>query len=284
MKRDDQLAFSAVAVTACGLLAVVTIMVMEIMKGMGDMKCKFTYECSECGNPCQISGDHVGAPGRCPYNVAKADWREVAAMPKLTAEKPDETRFVLDGVEYEAIEVKGEAGFDNSCRLCEAIKRCGAVPVACGTHIRRNDGKEVYWRKVKKDEKPQLPDWLKVGEWVYDDFFGVGKIVNPQFNDDTAVVDWAWSGDRSGVLHKNLKPVTFREFDLANIVPLLPLTVRSKLSDKNYHIVIFAASENCVWLGSHCTGISYTELIKEFEQLNGLPCGVPQVEGKDLEK
>lgn len=39
MKRDDQLAFSAVAVTVCGLLAVVlavvAIMVMEIMKGFG---------------------------------------------------------------------------------------------------------------------------------------------------------------------------------------------------------------------------------------------------------
>ena len=35
MKRDDQLAFSAVAVTVCGLLAVVMIMVVAILKGMG---------------------------------------------------------------------------------------------------------------------------------------------------------------------------------------------------------------------------------------------------------
>lgn len=38
MKRDDQLAFSAVAVTACGLLAVVLaahLVVVAIMKGMG---------------------------------------------------------------------------------------------------------------------------------------------------------------------------------------------------------------------------------------------------------
>lgn len=38
MKRDDQLAFSAVAVTVCGLLAVVLavhLVVMAILKGMG---------------------------------------------------------------------------------------------------------------------------------------------------------------------------------------------------------------------------------------------------------
>lgn len=39
MKRDDQLAFSAVAVTVCGLLAVVVaahLVVMAMMKGFGN--------------------------------------------------------------------------------------------------------------------------------------------------------------------------------------------------------------------------------------------------------
>lgn len=185
------------------------------------MKCKFTYECSECGNPCQISGDHVGAPGRCPYNVAKADWREVAepaALPKLTVE----------------------------------------------------------------DSKPKLPDWCKVGAWA-----AVGNFVGK--------IDWLsrdgsecriTCGESRFAKRDEVKAVTWRAWTFEEAPEEIDCWINGILRTAKITRIEGESCDKPIYgygiMGVLCF-MSFEWMLNNAIQLNGLPCGVPQVEGKDLE-
>lgn len=227
------------------------------------------FECKCDWNKCTSYGKKM--PTWCTCGMPVFDWREIAepaALPELTVDEPDENRFTLDGIEYEAVDNGNTAVRCENCALYESCKE-EIVIAPC-----RSYGYRFYFRRVK----PQSPTWLKVGNYAKRGEV-IGKI--DWISRDSSEVRLNF-GDTQFFKVADCKPVTWLAWDVKMIVPMLPLIVRSKLSSHDYHIVIMAA-ENCVWLGGAGTGISYADLLKEFEQLSGLPCGVPQVDGADLE-
>lgn len=238
------------------------------------------FECNVCVESCLLDmGDSSVIPEDCPIGFESAEWHEVpepAALPKLNAEDPDENRFTLDGVEYEAVEY-GE-GACNYCVFTPGLCFTIARP-KCFAGSTRNDRK-VYFRRVNKDEKSQLPDWLKLGAWA-----AVGKFVGK--------IDWInrdasecriTCGESRFAKRDEVKPVTWREWTFEEAPEAVKCTVSGILRIARLTLL---ANQGKPIHGYELPGVtcfaSFDWMLNNATQLNSLPCGVPQVDGKDLE-
>lgn len=160
------------------------------------------------------------------------------------------------------------------------------------THCPFDGELDAVWRKLEKkampkltaeDSKPQLPDWLKLGAWA-----AVGKFVGK--------IDWInrdasecriTCGESRFAKTAEVKAVTWRAWSDDEMRKQVGTILKGK---RWGHFVLVTecgfrpdASRSYLFLGAGSTGRNADEILENCEQLSGLPCGVPQVDGADLE-
>lgn len=115
-------------------------------------------------------------------------------------------------------------------------------------------------------EETKLPDWCKIGEWVYlsneeydkiesIDGFGInlasGAIINKKY------------------IHEEAVSARLRPYN-ADEIPNLPFEVSEINSD--FRTIVVSCKGDKVWLGGASTAISTEELMRDFT-IDGKPCG-----------
>ena len=126
--------------------------------------------CKECGEntPCVLEfGEYVN-PKYCPIDKTIQDWQEVKkeTLPKLTTEvfdRPD----CPEWAKYAVVDVQGLAYWYQYSPLAD--ERIGDWK-AWGNKRQLIDGffDRSDWQNSLIERPARLPDWCKVGEWVYD--------------------------------------------------------------------------------------------------------------------
>ena len=126
-------------------------------------------------------------------------------------------------------------------------------------------------------ERPvKLPDWCKVGEWVYypeemehDVYLKISEIkrgfVHAKEKDgyDPWQISYKYIGEYG-------KPARLRPYN-AEEIPDLPFEVTERNS--NFRTTVVSCNGDKVWLGGASTAISTEELMRDFTA-KGNPCGV----------
>lgn len=120
-------------------------------------------------------------------------------------------------------------------------------------------------------ERPaaKLPDWCKVGEWVY--YRGYRKII--KVNALRLVLESAHCGDLTVYpeeIGKEVKQARLRPYN-AEEIPDLPFEVTKKNS--NFRTTVVSCRGNKVWLAVSTIAFSTEELMQDFTT-KGEPCGV----------
>ena len=151
------------------------------------------------------------------------------------------------------------------------------------------DGERVVWREVPEpaalpkltveDSKSQLPDWLKLGAWA-----AVGNFVGK--------IDWIsrdgsecriTCGESRFAKRDEVKAVTWRAWTRSEWCE--QIGKRFKFSDGERMLLGVSDYESGFMIEFIDRDEAPDEFISEWHitQLNGMPCSVPQVDGKDLE-
>ncbi len=195
-----------------------------------------------------------------------SDWMNSLIMRPENTELPDENRFALNGVEYEAVAV--ESGHCSCCDISSVCPNVNHPPCANG----RRDKQTVYFRKVK-----QSPAWLKLGNYAK-----CGEVIGKidWISRDSSEVRLNF-GDTQFFKVAECKPVTWRAWTFEEAELQVGEAFRFKKTGYigvmlGYHKdrgAAFPAS------GEHHNVYfsSLDELFEQGEQLNGLPCGAPVV-------
>ncbi len=247
------------------------------------------FECKQCepAIPCVIEWGGSTAPMRCPFDGIKVDWQEVKAepkRPKLTAEElakrgiewPEwATCAVVNGVKHAYFhEIYPHSGDNTWCTFDDCHVR--AIPGEWDASDWQNSLIERP-AVVKENLTTELPEWCRVGKWVY----------HPRLNQRGQIVDFRDGGKKVFIKYPDhspcsipyiseVKPLTLIPWDDSTL-PSLPFCVKFKKGGKNFRTTVVSASISGVWLGGVTNAISYDELSNECEMLDGSPCGVLEV-------
>lgn len=154
---------------------------------------------------------------------------------------------------------------------CEFETTCTGKPDFCPL-----DGHSAKWEEVagESEQKPnepvtdcnQLPDWCKVGEYVWCDRNGYGKIYSVREDRKSCAVYF-----RHGGGEYPLK--AFLKFKQARLRPWLPEEAIGKvIMEAKCYYIISAADEYTALIGN--TFIKMDELLNKYKQPDGLLCGV----------
>lgn len=144
------------------------------------------------------------------------------------------------------------------------------------------DGHSAKWEDVsgESEQKPnepvtdcnqlatncsQLPDWCNVGEYVWCDRNGYGKIYSVREDRKSCAVYFRHGGGEFPLK-------AFLNFKQARLRPWMPEEAIGKVvvSDENYYI-ISAADKYTALIGN--TFIKMDELLNKYKQPDGLLCG-----------
>ena len=133
--------------------------------------------------------------------------------------------------------------------------------------------------RPEKVEKPQLPDWLKIGAWAAVGNF-VGKI---EWLSRDASECRITCGESRFAKRDEVKPVTWRAWTRSKWCE--QIGKRFKFSDGERMLLGVNEHEAGFMIEFIDRGGAPDEFISEWHirQLNGMPCGAPQVDGVDLE-
>lgn len=239
------------------------------------------FECDCPNRHCHAENTQNDKPSGCLFGNHESNWRESGSyepspLPKLTAavfERPDCPKWAR----FAAVDYSGHAWIYedepiltisrwNGYKLKKRHARC--------QYIGKFDASRWRNSPIERPAKPELPSWCTVGAWVYADFNG-GEI----FKISAIEGDYLCGNDKNGYSAKThickCHPVTWRAWTVDEIVPLLPLVARWKERNDKFTSVICTAYDSGAWVGNACTAISYDDLLRDYVQLSGLPCGVP---------
>lgn len=147
--------------------------------------------------------------------------------------------------------------------------------------------KNAKWERIPStDGLSVLPQWCKEGAWVY-------SIMWKELCKITKITPhpvWPWievlyaSSGTGGYTADHFKPVTWRAWTLEEMTEMMPLVVCDKSrTEEQFRYAISRANLTYVFLGCYDHGTTYQTLLNNYSRVNGLPCGVPQVDGKDVE-
>lgn len=246
------------------------------------------FECKECLEPCVLdTGNSLYKPETCPLGCEEVKWRpipEPAALPKLTAEELEKR-----GIEWPEWAECAVVWPDETCAMYQNqpqlgdggwLSTGGKWGGAKGLSEIRWDATDWRNSKIMRPAKvKQLPDLIKIGAWA-----AVGKFVGK--------VDWMSRdgsecritlGESRFAKTGEVKAVTFRAWTFEEAP--FSIKVRNIKTGKRLAFTLCsqgAEAKPAYWYG-YLNVVPLEVFFKEFEQLNGLPCGVQQVEGKDLE-
>lgn len=251
------------------------------------------FICNGCanwqGDPCildvgeeqYVSGEQM----RCPFKNAERDrhyckWEkyddgkvanlqpEVAILPKLTAEvfdRPD----CPEWAKYAAVD------------KCRKAMWYNGKPKVIGSLFwssQRGESKEITGKYDASDwqnsliERPaaKLPDWCKVGKWVY--YRGYRKII--EVNALRLVLESAHCGDLTVYpeeIGKEVKQARLRPYDEEEMKALLGKAIERHSSA--YLVISYAHDDLETTVYIEGKYLSADNLLRDFT-INGKPCGV----------
>ena len=243
------------------------------------------FECKECLEPCVLdTGDSAYVPETCPIGYEEVNWRplpEPAALPKLTAEALAER-----GIEWPEWATCAIVSRSSSSYFCESKPEAVNDGIwfgdgrVCGIPGKWDASDWPHSKIMRPSKVEQLPDWLKLGAWA-----AVGNFVGK--------VDWLsrdgsecriTCGESRFAKTAEVKAVTFRAWTFEEAPEAVKCTVSGIL--RIARLALLANSGHPIH-GYELPGVtcfaSFGWMRTGATQLNGLPCGVPQVDGKDLE-
>lgn len=240
------------------------------------------FICKNCrgSDPCILDiGNHFDITGEnltCIYrNLKDAKWerfKEVTdcnQLPKLTADvfyRPD----CPEWAQFAAVDGCGWGFYYEAFPKMYKHDRFFLLSTVYGKTQRipgKFDGENWINSIVARLKKPSLPDWCKVGEWVYTcggDYRKVEAI------SDGIVSLSGGLNIHVGDIHSELVKSRLRPYD-AGEVPDLPFEVTEKNS--NFRTTVVSCKGDKVWLACESTAISTEELKLGFTS-KGKPCGV----------
>lgn len=170
------------------------------------------YKCEECQaeQPCVLEWFDYPPPSKCPApGDAHAIWREVKELsnqlPKLTAEV-FERKDCPERARWAAVDGNG-------------MVYCYVEKPTCGVELWDGPGFSFIdfgfdasdWRNSLIERPAKLPEWCKVGAWVWNEQFGYGKVAIPRKEIGATAVDWV-TGDRGRALPNQLAQSRLRPF------------------------------------------------------------------------
>ena len=132
-------------------------------------------------------------------------------------------------------------------------------------------GNELFdasdWQNSLVERPAKLPDWCKVGEWVYLCNGTYSRIVS--INDCHVNLENGISVGKNSI-HEEMVPTRLRPYNAVEI-PDLPFEVTERNS--NFRTTVVSCQGNKVWLAGASTAISTEELMRDFTAKGEL-CGV----------
>lgn len=258
------------------------------------------YECKDCGSKCELITENV--PEVCIKQRSRVNWKKVEEpapkplpcasksaksatqkdlscrrekLPKLTAAVFDR-EDCPEWAQWAGVNQDGTASF------------FGNVPNRGCSNPRKNYWSYHYsemkqipgrfdasdWQNslIERPEKKNLPDWVKVGAWVWcADCRAERKIEKINGNRITvrfpAPDATPYTGDMS-----EFKPIV--PFTFETIAPLLPFAV---MASKTFVNTIIGATEKGVYFSAATEVTSYDDLLYFCTRLDGSPCGVAEI-------
>lgn len=229
----------------------------------------------ECGENCIVESKRF-SPAKCPMYIEifhlQAEWREVtepvtecSQLPKLTAEVFDR-EDCPEWAKYAAVDRDGIACFYDKKPKCDNMQMW----------LRGEGGGEYFklvgngkwdatdWQNSLVEHPAKLPEWCKVGEWVFD------KAINKYSQVATEDVsehlqEVCKSISKGEIVQARLRPYNAEE------IPDLPFEVTERNS--NFRTTVVSCQGNKVWLAGASTAISTEELMRDFTA-KGSTCGV----------
>ena len=247
--------------------------------------------CKKCGEntPCVLEfGEYIN-PKYCPIDKTIQDWQEVKkeTLPKLTAEVFDR----LDCPEWArwAAVDSNSAGYYYSEKPFIMSDAFAWGIVCCGTNqseLIRGKFNNSDWQNSLIERPAKLPDWCKVGEWVYEtltnSYAKVEKMdtglpwanshVTVRFADKGSV-SIPYAHAQLQLKQARLRPWTFEE---------APETLKVKHEDGHLCLItLYFSTVLQAWgygvqgKDQHLrAGVGLEVIANSCTQLNGKPCGV----------
>lgn len=243
------------------------------------------YICKACKKPCKITvAGESCAPKCCPYSMIwkAVNWHKVdeeqpttdcSQLPKLTVEVFDRTDCP-EWAMYAAVHNGNliftdkkpdinEHGLFVSANDTARIEKILIVPFKSNEH---------YFSQVIKRpaKKPELPDWCKVGEWVY--YRGYRKIIEVKAL--RLVLESTHCGNLTVYpeeIGKEVKPARLRPYNADEMKSLVGKVICG--NDTNFRAMIVYADG----VSGVVETIHYDYNAEELAQsytIDGKPCGV----------
>lgn len=221
------------------------------------------FECRGCENHCVITTNNAYCPVLC--HLVCEDWHEVKEetttesnqLPKLTAEVFDHPNCP-EWAKYAAVDVSGIAHyFDERPYLADTFfyNNCAHHWTVDGDF----DASDWQNSLIERPAKIELPDWCKVGEWVYDNVIEEYAIVKKEDNQQ-------WYVDNQ----KTLSPARKRPFNAKEMKALVGKVLGW---DGNLELVISYDADTAevyvdhMWCSAKC-------LMDNGYTIDGKPCYV----------
>ena len=247
---------------------------------MSKWKCKTP----NCGKPCYAELPEHHKPKNCILDERIPDWKEdnettisSIKLPKLTAEVFDR-EDCPEWAKYAAVDKCGSVRlFSHSPWLGESCWNWanGEVTQLFGVTFDASD-----WQKsrIKRPEKKTLPEWCKVGKWVYDpsgNLYGkVGKMDASLLGADSHIVMHYVAEGGSATLPyamvlNNLKPARLRPYNAEEMRGL----VGKALDGKIFRSIIVGYDACTNRVNTVCCEYNSDALFVGFT-IDGKPCGV----------
>lgn len=248
------------------------------------------YQCNACGI-CICSAEYQdgsGVPFKCTYvtdRYCKPQWeeieREVANLPKLTAEvfdRPD----CPEWAKYAAVDGCGRGFYYEAFPRPHKQGRFFLLSTVYGKSQRipgKFDGANWINSIVIRQEKSSLPDWCKVGEWVYYPeemghgvYLKISEIktgfVHAKEKDDYD--PWRMSYKH---ICEHAKPARLRPYNAEEMKPLVGRVLNGSSQSNPFSFLVVYAEGDGSFVESHRFRYTAKEL-KGYFTIKGKPCGV----------
>ena len=250
------------------------------------------YECKSCGLECSIEANFE--PTVClKTGIICYGWHKVIApAPKPLSDATGLQRLTVEVFDREDCPEWVKCAAVNMDRTAFFF---GNVPNRGCSNPRRNywsyhhsemmqipgqfDPSDWQNSLIMRPEKKKLPDWCKVGAWVWNDEFGFGRVVNPHLL--AVSIDWVKSGIRGGALPEQLTPAHVRPWTFEEAPTMLKVR-RIRETDSFDVLTLSFDCEYAEPVRYFATArneyFGASSILEIWEQLSGEPCGVLEVE------
>ena len=246
------------------------------------------YECNECSERhCVSENLQNERPTNCAFGMIACNWHKAEVIQK-SSQLPKLTEDIFKHPEWPkeyicaAVNKDGTvSGFMHSPKVCGNwwVDSYSARPIPYPLdHLGKFDNSdwELSVVAVKLPAEKRLPNWCKIGGWVYYPRLNqFGKIVD--FRDERKKVFIAYPGTNNpcSILYiTEVKPARLRPWTFED-APLM-LKVIEKRTERE--AVLSLCPDGYYRVGAFSSGRDhFHKIMQKYEQLDGQPCGVLEI-------